>query len=214
MMITPRKYYSALPPEVAAMFVDMAEFMYAHIDFNMPDSPLHAKEHCERVLLHALSMGVAEMGADDTEALEILAHAAVFHDTRRQDEYLDTGHGARAAVNYERFCRESGCRITYHPEAAYLMRYHDLDDSEGIKTINRDFPEKAERVRKLYAIFKDADALDRWRLGKWGLDVSYLRTPSARRLVDTARELVADTMDPAILAHFDRLMDDIYNKKQ
>ena len=50
------------------------------------------------------------------------------------------------------------------------MRYHDLDDKVGIEAIRKAFPENHERVEKLYAIFKDADALDRWRLGRWGLD--------------------------------------------
>ena len=93
------------------------------------------------------------------------------------------------------------------------MRYHDLDDTLGIEAIRRDFPDRAGRVEKLYAIFKDADALDRWRLGRWGLDEKYLRTASARTLVQTARNLVTDTMDPAILAHYDCLMDEIMSKK-
>lgn len=219
MMITPPKYYANLPQAVGRLFVEQADFLYSQVNFNMPDSPLHAKAHCERVLLHALATGAEESGADDMEGLEILAHAAVFHDTRREDEYLDTGHGARAAVYYEQFCRESDGKVKFHPEAAYLMRYHDLDDKVGIEAIRRDFgPEgkyrghgtdKAPWVERLYAIFKDADALDRWRLGRWGLDVKYLRTPSARNRVNTAKALVTDTMDPQILAYYDKLIDDM-----
>lgn len=222
MMITPHKYYANLPKAVGRLFVEQADFLYSQVNFNMPDSPLHAKAHCERVLLHALATGAEELGTDDREGLEILAHAAVFHDTRREDEYLDTGHGARAAVYYEQFCRESGGKVKFHPEAAYLMRYHDLDDKVGIEAVRRDFgPEgkygnacqkdadRTARVEKLYAIFKDADALDRWRLGRWGLDVKYLRTPSARNRVNTAKELVTDTMDPQILAYYDKLIDDM-----
>ncbi|WP_300506578.1 hypothetical protein [uncultured Duncaniella sp.] len=225
LMITPARYYDDLPAEVRNLFLKWGRFLYDDVSFNMPDSPLHAAHHCERVLLHALRMGVAEMGIDDIEALEILAHASVFHDTRRHDEYLDTGHGARAAVYYTEFCKgasnseDSDCParqqagIVFHPEAVYLMRYHDLDDTLGIEAIRRDFPDRAGRVEKLYAIFKDADALDRWRLGRWGLDEKYLRTASARTLVQTARNLVTDTMDPAILAHYDRLMNEIMSKK-
>lgn len=224
-MITPARYYDTLPAEVRNLFLKWGQFLYDDVSFNMPDSPLHAAHHCERVLYHALRMGVAEMGIDDAEALEILAHASVFHDTRRHDEYLDTGHGARAAVYYTEYCtaalnqcddecgRSKVAGIKFHPEAVYLMRYHDLDDALGIEAIRRDFPDNAERVEKLYAIFKDADALDRWRLGRWGLDEKYLRTASAHTLVETARRLVTDTMDPDILAHYDRLMDEIMSKK-
>ncbi|MBD5354879.1 MAG: hypothetical protein HDR85_08270 [Bacteroides sp.] len=212
-MLTPAAFSDELPRTAREMFIKWGRFLYSTVDFNMPDSPLHAKSHCERVLFHALMMGAMEMG-DDVEALEILAHASIFHDTRRQDEYLDTGHGARAAVHYEDFCREHPDEIVFHPEAVYLMRYHDLDDSRGIKAIRKAFPDRSERVGKLYAIFKDADALDRWRLGRWGLDEKYLRTPSSHRLVGKARELVGATMNPKILAYYDNLIDTMMQERK
>lgn len=212
-MITPAEFYKSLPGDIPRLFSEWGQFLYNDVVFNMPDSPLHAKGHCERVLFHALYMGNREMGRQDSEALEILAHAAVFHDTRRIDEYLDTGHGARASVYYEDFCRKPDCDITFHPEAAYLMRYHDLDDKVGIEAIRKAFPKNHERVEKLYAIFKDADALDRWRLGRWGLDEKYLRTPSSHLLVETARRLVNETMSPEVLDHYDRLVDSIMRNK-
>ena len=39
----------------------------------------------------------------------------------------------------------------------------------------------------LYQIFKDADALDRFRLGPGGFDSKYLRTNEARKLVEYAK---------------------------
>ena len=44
----------------------------------------------------------------------------------------------------------------------------------------------------LYRIFKDADALDRYRLGETALDESMLRTTAAHSLTDFARCLVAE----------------------
>ena len=70
--------------------------------------------------------------------------------------------------------------MTYHPETVYLMRYHDLDDSKGVEAIRKAFGKDADRVVRLYEIFKDADALDRWRLGPDGLDPKYLRTAPAK----------------------------------
>ncbi|MCM1076056.1 MAG: hypothetical protein NC411_01690 [Bacteroides sp.] len=212
-MITPEEFHKSLPQVAVNMFLKWGQFMYDNVRFNMPDSPLHAKSHCERVLLHALAIGVGELGIEDSESLEILAHASVFHDTRRLDEYLDTGHGARAAVYYTEFCRDNSDKISYHPEAAYLMRYHDIDDGKGIEAIRRAFPDDSARVEKLYAIFKDADALDRCRLGRWGLDVKYLRTATARKLVKTAESLVATTVDPNILAYYDHLIDDMMKER-
>lgn len=168
------------------------DYMHRRVRFNMPDSKIHASAHCERVLLYALILGEDIFG-EDSEALEILAHASIFHDTRRQDEYLDTGHGARAAVYYEQFCNENS-DIQFHPETRFLMRYHDLDDAIGKEAIKKHFGEKADRVLKLYAIFKDADALDRWRLGSRGLDPKYLRTEKARNMTDYSQRIVKETM--------------------
>lgn len=193
-----------LPTEPAKVFDRWDDYLYQKVNFNMADSKIHSYGHTERVLFHALNVGRIEL-ADDPEALEILAHASLFHDTRREDDYIDTGHGARGAVHYETFCHTNP-EMNFHREAVYLMRYHDMDDLKGIQAINRDFPEDAERVRHLYAIFKDADALDRWRLGSCGLDPRYIRTAEARRQVDLARELVRLTMDPTLLHHIETLV--------
>ena len=203
-MVIPRDIVESQTPQVVRFYDRWAAYMYANVDFNMPDSPIHAKPHCERVLLHALRIADRMMPGDD-EAFEILAHASVFHDTRRFDEFLDTGHGARAAVNYEAFCREHP-EVEFRPEAVFLMRYHDLDDSKGVKAIRQWFGEGSPRVELLYAIFKDSDALDRWRLGDCGLDPRYLRTEAARKDVEFARRLVGLTMDAGFLQEIDRLV--------
>lgn len=196
-MIVPEKEIKHLSPLWQQLFRHWAQYMHEQVRFNMPGSEIHAMPHCERVLLYALLIGESLFG-DDEDALTILAHASIFHDTRREDDYLDTGHGARAAVYYEDFCRHHQ-DISFHPEAVYLMRYHDLDDKVGREAIMRDFPEKAERVLKLYAIFKDADALDRWRLGNRGLDARYLRTDKAKSMVEYARTVVAETTPKELL---------------
>ena len=187
-------YAAGFDPEVLRLYRYWSGFFDGMVEFNRPFSKIHAAEHCRRVLLHALAIGMSEMG-DDPEALEILAQASIFHDTRRIDEGFDTGHGARAAAYYGQYCREHP-DMTYHPETALLIRYHDLDDKMGIEAIRKQFGSGAARVEKLYAIFKDADALDRPRLGPYGLDPIYLRTSKARDSVDFAKELVANTIDP------------------
>lgn len=113
---------------------------------------------------------------------EALCAAAVFHDSRRQDDWLDVGHGQRAAAYYRDYCRT-------HPlpfdERAYLvMAFHDQDDVLGEAALT----EQEDGVL-LYRIFKDADALDRFRLGPDGLDVRYLRTDAARSLYDYAKQV-------------------------
>lgn len=196
-MIVPEKEIERLSPMEQQIFRHWAQYMHDRVKFNLTGSEIHAMPHCERVLLYSLLIGASIFG-DDEDALTILAHASIFHDTRRQDDYLDTGHGARAAVYYEDFCKQNP-DITYHPEAAYLMRYHDLDDKIGREAIIKAFPNEADRVLKLYAIFKDSDALDRWRLGNRGLDARYLRTDKAKNMVDYARGVVAETTPKELL---------------
>lgn len=210
--IIPADVLSASAVDVSADFCKWREMMYSRVDFNMADSLIHARPHCERVLLHALTIG-KQMLPDDSRALTALAHAAVFHDTRRLDDYLDTGHGARAALYYKQFC-EANPDVECLPEAVYAMRYHDLADGIGIEAIKRDFGADADRAADIFRIFKDADALDRWRLGHNGLDPRYLRTDAARSMTDFARKLVARTMDPDILGAIEKEVDEAIERQK
>lgn len=193
-----------LSAEVRDVFGKWNEVMYGMLDFNRQESVIHAHAHCSRVLLHGLRI-TSEALPGDADALEAVACAAIFHDTRRYDEYLDTGHGARAAVYYGQFCEAHREFMKFREEAQLMMRYHDLDDSRGLMAVEA-LPDGCDRERAglLYKIFKDADALDRWRLGPHGLDERYLRTPQARSMVGYARELVMATMDAEVLREVSR----------
>lgn len=193
-MIVPAKFVRALPPVVGGCFKKWAEYLYSSVPFQLADSKIHSTAHTERVLLYALLIGCGEAGVND-RTLTILAHAAVFHDTRRVEDGKDTGHGARAAAFYEEFCR-THAEVEFMPEAACLMRYHDRRDDLGEQAIATAFPDSAEQVIQLFRIFKDADALDRWRLGRRGLNPDYLRTDKATHLVDFAKKLVMLTSIP------------------
>lgn len=189
--VVPAKLVRQLAPVVREPFRRWAEYMYEHVPFQLPDSEIHAHAHCERVLLYALLLA-AKLLPGDEEAMEVLAHAAVFHDTRRENDGRDTGHGARAADFYESFCKAHS-ELSFLPEAASLMRWHDRDDDKGRVAIAASFADSAARVSLLYSIFKDADALDRWRLGRRGLDINRLRTDEAVQLAGFSRTLVSMT---------------------
>lgn len=175
--------------DIAATFSHWCSYMEAHLDFSLPDSPIHTMPHCARVLLLALIIARRE-GFAETEAL---AHAAIFHDTRRRDDGRDTGHGARAAYHYLNFCkgRED---IAYLPLAAALMAWHDQPDADGVKAISARSGGDAAWLAA-YRIFKDADALDRVRLGD--LNPAMLRTQSARGMVDFAERLYRESESPS-----------------
>lgn len=211
-MIIPNRQISLLPSTVRDLFLQWTDFMYRRIRFNMPHSELHAAAHSERVLLYALLIGERTF-ADDGRALEILAHAAVFHDTCRLDEYLDTGHGTRAAAYYKSFC-DTDTGIAYHPESACLMRYHDRDDNIGKAAIAKAFSDDAAGAVLLYEAFKDADALDRWRLGRYGLDIRFLRTDAARSLSDYAKSIVEETVPEALRRHIEEEMESLLKSEE
>lgn len=163
----------------------MFTFMEETIVFWLPDSEWHTKTHCARVLLLALLIG-QQKGLSEGE-MEKLGMAAVFHDSRRLDDGIDIGHGSRAAEYYKDYCREHD--LPYDELTYYITFYHDQDDSLGLSEIKKS-SSLSERAVLLYQIFKDADALDRFRLGPDALNVNFLRTEEAHRLVDFAKDLL------------------------
>ena len=211
-MTVPQKEIDELSPIVKDLFLQWRDFLYSRVTFNMPDSEIHAAGHCERVLLYALIIG-HEIFGGDPYVLTALAHAAVFHDTRRQDDYLDTGHGARAAVYYRQFCDETP-DIDFIPEALLMMKYHDIDDMRGKVGIKRDFYGSLPRMLMLYDIFKDADALDRWRLGSGGLDPKYLRTRQAKAMLEYSHRIVDETISKEQRRRIDEIFEKLKNKEQ
>ncbi len=155
--------------------------MYQHVDFSLKDSKRHTKSHCTRVLLYAL-MIAKEMNLSQ-ELRDALGAAAAFHDSRRHDDWFDVGHGQRAADYYREYC--SNFPLTFDERVYLVMAYHDLDDSLGEQALA-----KNDQGILLYRVFKDSDALDRYRVSPEALDLNYLRTNEAKKLTDFARELV------------------------
>lgn len=190
-MIIPRYIIDNLPAQVKIPYLHWTEYMESNLSFNLANSEIHTKGHSERVLLYALLIGERMAGNTKTD-LCILAHAAIFHDTCRQDDFLDVGHGARAASYYMKYC-EQNKDLVFLKTAYLIMKYHDWNDEVGMEAIVNACPEDKEQAIRLYGIFKDADALDRFRLGANGLDTRSLRTSEAMLLVDFARDLVRQT---------------------
>lgn len=157
-------------------------FLENKVVFSHASSQIHTKDHCARVLLYALvianQLGLSEKDKD------ALGAAAAFHDSRRQDDWLDVGHGQRAADAYRDFCHLNS--LPFDERAYFAMAFHDQNDEIGISEIER---RKLLNGVLLYQIFKDSDGLDRFRLGPNALDVDMLRTEESKELVELAKEL-------------------------
>ncbi|MDM5306821.1 HD domain-containing protein [Peribacillus frigoritolerans] len=165
-------------------------FMEENVEFWLPDSEWHTNAHSARVLLLALLIG-HQKGLSDEE-LEKLGMAAVFHDSRRLDDGIDKGHGSRAAEYYKDYCREQDLRFDVN--TYYITYYHDQDDSLGLEEISKS-PNLSERGILLYQIFKDADALDRFRLDPDAFDENFLRTEEAHGFIDYAKYLLQESSE-------------------
>jgi hypothetical protein len=138
----------------------------------------------------------------ETWEREALACAALWHDIGRTDDGVDYYHGAKSAgrvVSLGLHCNlpakvyETALyAITHHcgseahgERAAHSVRYRASGD-RNIHTEQVD-PEAALRV---FRLLKDADALDRVRLGE--LDPTYLRHTVSRTRVERAWELLLE----------------------
>lgn len=189
-MQIPRHIIEEQPLAVKRNYEYWSQIMDNTLTFGLTDSLIHTREHCRRVLLYALMLGWQRVGERDN-ALCVLSQAAIFHDTRRQNDWLDVGHGARAAKYYLDFCstHDIPCSVI----AAGIIQYHDRNDRVGIKNLSITCREEKELAIELYCIFKDADALDRFRLGPNGLDSRFLRTKEALGMAGFAKNLVRKT---------------------
>lgn len=149
------------------------------------ESEAHGKEHEQRVLLLAL-MIADNLGLSDAE-MDVLATAAIYHDTMRINDCSDEVHGRDGRAYYQNSVKK------HNLLAAILCEYHCLPDEEGCACIRATFKnkEKQKKYIQLYNIFKDADALDRVRFGLMDLDLNQLRNPISKQLSLIARLLLS-----------------------
>lgn len=168
--------------EVRRIFDKWKRVLDDDVEFSLDGSPWHTVDHCTRVMAYALMIG-SELGLDES-ALDALGAAAAYHDSRRQDDWYDVGHGARAAEYYKQEC-EAG-KLPFDERAYLAMAYHDRDDKIGMEKIGDAGLEDGVLIFKA---FKDADGLDRLRFGPDALDESMLRTDAACNLVPLARRI-------------------------
>lgn len=152
--------------------------------FHQPEG-LHAVGHTRRVLM--LSLLLAYLEGYQPSDWELLALAAVFHDIGRDSDGYDPGHGQ---ASYARTQDEGLLRWTDTGEREifrFIVENHDLPDNKAYQRVDRYELGDMQRTLRLYQAFKDADGLDRVRLGD--LNPDYLRTGSAPRLLLAAHQL-------------------------
>jgi hypothetical protein len=143
-------------------------------------STLHGQAHVTRVMIHAIRL----IEATGQHHLGPQLWAAVFlHDLARRHDGVCHRHGADAARRLreepmlQRRLAEAGLTATDYPAIEAAVTAHSAP-----KEASRDSPHWP-----LIALLKDADGLDRVRLGD--LEVRYLRHAETRTMVPFAQEL-------------------------
>lgn len=116
---------------IETVFYRWNDVLEKQVTFTLKDSEKHTKEHCRCVMAYALA--IAQWMELSEKDKDILGTAAAFHDSRRQNDWYDVGHGQRAANYYNQFCRKSD--FPYNECVYNLLYYHDRKDEAGIQAI-------------------------------------------------------------------------------
>ncbi len=155
-------------------------------------SQLHGLNHTYRVMCHCLILGELLQFERETR----LAFAAAFiHDMSRKHDSYCTRHGKWAANKklplFVDFFQNQGINGDEIKEVATAVRNH-----------SEDFDLKPKHpFRVTTSLLKDADALDRIRLGHENLNPEFLRFGVTRMLIPFATELY-ETTSTGIAASF------------
>ena len=146
---------------------------------------IHGVGHTVRVMVHATELGEAlRVAAWELQALE---RAALWHDIGRTNDGGDYYHGAKSAGKVVGLGLHANVPPHVLEAALYAVTHHSGDEGHGERAAARlSDPDAALRI---FRILKDADGLDRVRLGD--LDVNQLRHPVSRMRVGRAEELLA-----------------------
>jgi hypothetical protein len=146
-------------------------------------STLHGQAHVGRVLVHAFRLIAATGLVEETPRL----WAAVYlHDIARRHDGHCTSHGGDA---WERLATLPDVRALFERAG---VRAEDHPAIEAAVTMHSQGEPKPDHSHgRLIKLLKDADGLDRVRLGD--LDPDYLRHAEAKGMVRFAQRLYGDT---------------------
>jgi len=166
----------------------MTAYSVYNLDFSLfnlsPDqfareSKIHGIKHTYRVMLHCLRLG---MLTGMMRKAKVAFFGAYIHDMARTHDGYCTIHGAEAARKlpaYKQLFNSQGATDEDLKIIAQIVTRHSLREE-----LPRD-----HAYYDYLAILKDADALDRIRLGRNDLNPSYLRIRETHECIRFAEEL-------------------------
>ncbi len=163
--------------------IDFGDFGLRESQFDH-HSKLHGILHTYRVMIHTLKLGI--LTGDHHEATTAF-FAAYIHDMARKHDGYCTQHGTDSAKNklpdYIRLFKENG-----GTENEILT----IGKAVALHSTSTELP-RTDPDWLTVAILKDADALDRIRLGPGDLNPSYLRLKESHDCIRYGEELYGRT---------------------
>lgn len=168
----------------------LKQFGIAFGEFNLNssqfdiDSRIHGVMHTYRVMCHVLKLGMATGKIPEARNAFF---AAYIHDMARSHDGYCAEHGSEAAAGklplYAGLFIKNGATNSDLLVIEKVVSNHC--EKEDLKKTDPDW--------HTMALLKDADALDRIRLGEDNLKPEYLRIPETFRLIDFAKTLFYKT---------------------
>lgn len=145
-------------------------------------SPVHGSGHINRVLFLSALIGMGE-GLDETFMAQYL-FAASYHDVGRYFDGFDLFHGERSALELREL---TGCTGELLWEIQGAVAAHSQPDAKMEEIIDMFSPMDRAKTTKLACLLKDADNLDRVRLGD--MRIEFIRSDTGKSLGDFAHRL-------------------------
>jgi HD superfamily phosphodiesterase len=147
---------------------------------------IHGVSHTVRVMIHAAEIAVTERVSDRERETAVLA--ALWHDIGRTHDGVDYYHGAKSAGKVVGLGLHAGLPPDQVEVALHAVTHHSGDEGHAERAAS--WLADRDAAHRVFLILKDADGLDRVRLGDGDLDVSYLRLRGSRSRVERAWELL------------------------
>lgn len=157
-------------------------------DFNtkiLYKSDIHGINHNIRVAFYTFIISTVEKISKDD--FKIVIEAAKYHDVGRINDREDKTHGQRSSESLH-FLKNK-----YSDEELNILKSiiecHSLNDDELINITNKNKVKDFDRCKKLLEILKDSDGLDRVRLEYPFVNVDFIRTNTAKKLILLSYEI-------------------------
>ena len=144
---------------------------------------LHGINHIVRVLFNAYAIMALENVNEKDKKIVVVA--TKLHDIGRTEDGEDEEHGYKSAIKARGILESKGFSKEEIDEICFIIKEYSLPKQKNEEDIQNLPEELKEKYRYHLNLVKDADKLDRVRIGD--LDPNRLSTNSAKRLIEVAK---------------------------